>query len=334
MPHILTHKQRLHTLKAEEALGIEQNYISFDLAQFTIYRNSSGPREMVQLSALKAKPGCDDLFMDGIVSFEGTTFRLQCVRFSELSIEGYNDTDCHLIAKSIWIQTVQGKPRDVYYRLTNPSHEYRRFHNVFLWTADLAKHFVDFLLAHAAVQLADFRSRFRDWLMGVHGKSTDIQEWIKCLPGTDFRATIVAHVEYLWKEALAVITPESELNSHLIWAEFLCKAVPLQKSTHSTDTKTVVTPFVYDCFKDLYFGSFLDVRHIEDAGTLTARLTKTMLGFASEPLTSINLPTMLPPEDIKAGDVVRLPRDDKVSAWKADTNFGMYTIFNQIMIGC
>lgn len=312
----------MHTLKAEEAPDEGHDYISFDLSQFTFYRKSSETIELVQLSALKTKPRCDDLFMCGIVSFEGAKFKLEGVQFSELSIEGYDDLSSHSIANSIWLQTSQAKTRNVYYRLTTPSSEYERFHHAFLWIADLGKHFVDFLLKHAAVQLADFRTRFHKWLMKAHGRSADFQQWIRSLRFTDFRATIVAHAEYLWKEALAVITPESELRSHPIWVEFLCKVVPLQESTHSTNTKTVVTPFVYDCFKDFYFGNILDVRQIEEAANATARSTRAKLGFAREPSTSIDLPAMLPPQDIKAGDIVGLPRDGD-SDWKADTNFGM-----------
>ncbi|QDS77999.1 hypothetical protein FKW77_002298 [Venturia effusa] len=252
---------------------------------------------MVPLNTLKTKSGCDDLIVDGLVSFEGIIF-----------------------PDSIWIQTARGNQKSVYYRLTTASHEYKRFHLAFLWVADLAKHFVDFLLEHAAVQLADFRGKFHAWLIEVHAESAEFQNWINYLPVTDFRTSIVAHIEYLWKEALDIITPESELKSHPIWAEFLCKAVPLQQHKHSSDTKTVVTPFVYDCFKNLSFGSFLDVRQIENAVALAAESTKSMLGFASDPSASIDVPAMLPPDNIKAGDVVGLPRDEN-SAWKAETNF-------------
>jgi len=42
--------------------------------------------------------------------------------------------------------------------------EYRRFHMPYLWLATFAKYFIDYLMCHSRVELADFRSDFFQWL--------------------------------------------------------------------------------------------------------------------------------------------------------------------------
>jgi DNA (cytosine-5)-methyltransferase 1 len=329
------HAQNQGRLQATQPNEDDSDYTSFDLSQFTIYQPSEsvlGVKEMVPLNVLKTKYRCDELLIDGIVSFNGTEFHLRAVPFEELSIEGYGDTECHSITDYIWIQTLYGQTSNTFYRLKTPHSDYLQFHSSFLWTADLAKYFIDFLAENDMVQLADFRSKFYEWLIAIHGSSAQFQSWISQFKGTDFRTAVIAHTEYLWKEAWAVIKPVEELESNPIWAEILdFTAIPWQKNenTPEDNQSTVVTPFVYECFRDTYFGSVLDVRHTQEAAVLTAQQRmKEELGFTYDSFTRlIGFPVMLPPTDIQRGDIIALPRSESVWHDEADTWFGLFIIF-------
>lgn len=149
----------------------------------------------------------------------------------------------------------------------------------------------------------------------------------------DFRITIAAHIDYLWKEASDVIRPIARVQRHQVWAEVDPRAspkapgaIPRQEAIHAnkkfTFAKTtrngkkksieyyytIVTPFVYDCFRGMYFGSVMEARYTKDAAVQAAQTCRNReLGFpcnvkdknAGKALPHIDLPT-----DIRAGDIV------------------------------
>lgn len=304
--------------------------------------------QMVPLHFLKTKRGCNELVLDATVTYAGASFHLRGVPFNILSIEGYGDETYHSVANAIWIQTPFGKGNNVWYRLATPSAEYLRFHFAFLWIADLGKHFVDYLEANSDIHLTDFRSNFHDWITVEHGQSAEFRAWIQQFGKTDFRTTIAAHIEYLWNEAGNVIRSENKLRRHHIWAEAWSNApsyaygtISRQENTyakktfaHTTITKTgkrktstfhytIVTPFVYNCFRGMYFGATLEERHIKSPAIRVAQgLRQQNLGFVSDPEDAYmckTLPIMGAPTNIRAGDVVGVPRDmveGKKKKWK------------------
>jgi DNA (cytosine-5)-methyltransferase 1 len=286
---------------------------------------------MVPLNALRTKRGCDKLMLHGIVSFNGTKLYLNSIPFSILAIEGYGDMECHSVANSIWIQTPLGNANNVWYRLAAPSAEYLRFHSAFLWIADLGKHFVDYLLENAMVCFTDFRCKFYAWLIERHGQSTEFQGWINKFQKTDFRTAIVAYIEYLWKEASDVL-PDRDARRHSLWVEADPRAlnsIPRQQSMCAKNNSTIVTPFVYNCFSNMYFGSVMEARHVKDCTILAVQsLRREELGFTSDSDAALSmtvLPEMQPPMNIRQGDVVGVMRDVE-SKWKdnADTWFGTH----------
>lgn len=81
----------------------------------------------------------------------------------------------------IWIPSDLNKSREIYYKLKDPAPEYRRFHEGFLWVANLTKFFVNYLNfldeQDELVTLQYFRARFFQYLVLKHGGEQCFQEW-------------------------------------------------------------------------------------------------------------------------------------------------------------
>lgn len=206
---------------------------------------------------------------DGIISYGDKKAYVQNVPFQTFSIGGYEDEESDTVGSSIWIQSVQGKKSSpkFWYQLKSAASQYKRYHDAFLWIADFAKHVIDYLHWHSNVPLEDFRSRFHKWLQGTHGASGDFQSWQTKYGNTDYRIAVGAHFSFLLDQALQV---NQTYGSHPFWAEIDWKhlnAVPVQRSIHSNASKgkTVVTPFVFECFKHMPWGKFLEAQRIAPA---------------------------------------------------------------------
>lgn len=323
--------ERSNSDTSSESLG----FTSVDLTSFSIYRPSSkydiGPKrqpgEFAALHDLCVKSTNNLYCFDGLLCDGQTKRYVQRVPFERLSIEGYEDTSVPTVGPNIWIQSLQGGAKagisGVWYRLRIPSPEYARFHQPFLWLADFAKHFVDYLKAHKKVSLRNFRCEFFDWLLKLHGDQTPFKRWAKEYGDGDFRRAIIAHSAFLLHEALQI---SNSYLSHPIWGEIgpstqgLC-AVPTQTIR---EAKTLVTPLVYQCFENLAFAKFLEqrepvlprsqgVRRPEDPSLRNRRNTRT----SREPLHGETSQAK-----IKVGDVIKMNRDHSSdSRWTDNEEF-------------
>ena len=176
---------------------------------------------MAALHDFCVKPVSSSYFFDGIITVGNTRHYIQKVPFKRLSIAGYKDLDRHTVGSDMWIQSLCGMKKGsegVWYRLKTPSEEYRRFHIPFLWLADMAKHFLDYLNNYEDMSLDMFSSSFYDWLQQMHGEDGICQEWMAVYGDTDFRRVITAHPLFLRNEA-------ANLNNsylvHTIWKEIV-----------------------------------------------------------------------------------------------------------------
>ena len=133
-----------------------------------------------------------------------------------------------------------------------------------MWLAQFTKFFVDYLLETDQVMLHNFRAKFSDWLQRKYGGDSELQNWLKqCGYLTDYRTTIAAHFGYLWKECHS-IGATTGLCKHPIWGEvnpYALNAIPRQPNL---EHKTVVTPFVFECFKHMYFHEHMEIREVLD----------------------------------------------------------------------
>lgn len=321
---------------AKQQCGKDDDFIDLQVDEFAIYSDKAHYYvEMRPLHQLDTGWGNDVFFMDGVVSVGDMRCFVRGVPITSMPIGNYGTSEEHTVRDNIWLSSSLTSQRDVYYRLGTPAKEYRRFFRPFLWVADLAKHFVDYLKAMAeigeSVTIFRFRSAFAAWLEGVHGHNPAFVKWRKQYPRQDFRTSVVANLWFLHKEATGVLS-KKEFSCHMLWDEILTferYKQPPKTANLVDDLSTVVTPYIYDCFEHLPFGD---------------RLTSMPLSVATEKLRThtiqnrhLQLPTGMRTghkelstvtrdriETIKAGDTISTHRDSEESGtkWKREVSKG------------
>ncbi|KAE8448292.1 hypothetical protein EG329_009723 [Mollisiaceae sp. DMI_Dod_QoI] len=235
------------------------DFVEFELSDFSIYLpdNKYHAFELRGLQHLATRQGHSSFLFDGILSV-GKERRYVCaVPFQICSIGNYGE-DIHDVGSDIWLQSDLNTKSNIYYRLVSPSPEYERYHEGFLWLANLSKHFVDYCQSsERIVSIHNFRSDFSIWIKENHQNCPDFNRWYQQYGNDDFRRQIAANIKFLFKESCGV---NDELRSELVFNEVMERdSIPLQKIV---EEKTVVTPFVYECFKHLRFGHHLKVIEI------------------------------------------------------------------------
>ncbi|KAF2101614.1 S-adenosyl-L-methionine-dependent methyltransferase, partial [Rhizodiscina lignyota] len=326
--------ERRRQPKTAAAEDEESQWIMFELSDFTIYRpkiisDNKGfdhSFEMESLNFLKSKVQIDDLLFDGVLSYGSTVAYVECIPFSILAVEGYGDLDLASVAGNITIQSDLAKTTDnrIWYRLCKPSGWYKRYHDPFLWIADLTKHCMDFICNNEKPALHHFGSQFQQWLRRTHKNNPVFLTWLSKAPSLDFRGAIVANFEYLWKEyhSLAGQSMEYPRVSQLpLWSEIMPERLGAIRRQPLVQKETVVTPYVYECFKETFFGKVLKpqkpspvvesersqhIKSLKFSPSPTASSTQDYLNNFSRSTTNLT---------IKIGDVVGVPRDLK-TRWK------------------
>ncbi|KAE9981414.1 hypothetical protein EG327_006222 [Venturia inaequalis] len=340
-----------HRLRSGDPEAEPDDDAEFELSDFCIYaaerktanaKNREpglwdryvGGLEMMPLHAPRATKGTYPFLFDGILSCGNLTCYVQAVPFGPLSIGGYG-IDTHSAKDDIWIQSqfCARSKNQTFYRIRQPRSEYSRYHEAFLWVADLGKHFVDFLQENTdnkrSVHLSHFESEFHGWITQNHGKSIQVQQWLSAFGQMDFRVAVVAYVEHLWTEATDM---NDELRRHFLWKEIDPKAlsaIPTQISMSAPSDMTVVTPLIFETFKNIYFASRLEIRvAIDPVVKAIWRARKKALGFMTDEYSKSALnapePVLKPvPKAIRPGDVVGIKRDTEdthATSWGGTTS--------------
>ncbi|KAL8840214.1 MAG: hypothetical protein Q9170_001421 [Blastenia crenularia] len=262
--------------EADSSDASSDDFISIDLEDFSIYRPHKsysrtpgkilesglleGPRanELVSLHELNGRVS-DCFILDGTLAFDknGVQRRyVQQIAFETLSIGGYEENS-HTVGPDIWLQSVAGNASNVWYRLRRPSQEYLRYHEPFLWLADLAKHVVDYLHTHDKVKIQHFRAAFATWLQSIHAPDQNFLLWRSKYPQRDFRHAIIAQAPFLYNQAGQL---GFQYIRHPLWDEVdpnALTAVPRQPKERA-DRRTVVTVYTFECFKHLPWAKFLE----------------------------------------------------------------------------
>ncbi|KAI9818018.1 MAG: DNA methyltransferase Dim-2 [Phylliscum demangeonii] len=246
-------------------------FYSFVLDQFSIYKDNTliHPNELAPLHHLCVKPANNKYYFDGVLTDGRSRYLVQHIPFDILSIGNYCDVDQHGVGDQIWIQSSRLQGTDTWYQLGEPAPEYRRYHVQFVWMANFAKHFTDFLQRRPVVHLHHFRQCFHQEMEGLHGTDADFRAWLAQYGDTDFRRVITAHPDFLHKEAVNI---NSRHDRQPVWFESHPKSLLAIRPQLVVEQMTVVTSFVYDCFKDLPWGRFLAV--IESTVEPTTKVDK------------------------------------------------------------
>ncbi|KAF2237298.1 S-adenosyl-L-methionine-dependent methyltransferase [Viridothelium virens] len=323
LPKNLYLRQALREEKASPSDPIEETeYTVFALSDFSIYGPEHGDRanDFVPLHRLCVAHGHNDLFFDGIIGFGNVRQYVQRVRFSTLTIEGYGKGSR---ISEICIQSTAGASKNIWYSLGEPAEEYRRYHEAFLWIAEFAKHFVDYLCYHLSVRLEDLRRDFYAWLRSRSPLELRRSRWLSEYGRQDFRQAFVSYCEFLWKEAYSV---DTDALNHPIWLEADPRQLQAIKEEPFKESMTIVTPYAYECFKHMYFQHFLKRKDITNPAVLkTYQLRVATMGFTKLGSNStITKGTESPQKrfldgQIRVGSVIAIERD-RDSDWKDNSS--------------
>ncbi|KAE9369421.1 hypothetical protein N431DRAFT_469332 [Stipitochalara longipes BDJ] len=321
-------------------LGDEADFEEFELSNFAIYlppENKWHPCEMRGLQHLTTKTGHGSFYFDGILSTGNVRRYVRRVPFKICSIGNYGE-HIHEVGSDIWIQSDYNAKlkSNIFYRLETPSSEYERFHKGFLWLANLAKHLVDFCQScEEPASLHDFRSNFHAWLRKTHEPSSTFNSWYTEYDNEDFRRAVAANATFLFKESVGV---DEELRSQPIWSEIMERdSIPEQKIQ---ETMTVVTPYVYECFKDICFGhhllpiepSGLTKKQQTNQGKALDLTTSSLQAGKSQRSPIGQIAAAIPNaaaqvhalqkkvKNIKIGDILSVTKDGQGSLWKDEAS--------------
>ncbi|KAM3499563.1 hypothetical protein MY10362_007190 [Beauveria mimosiformis] len=119
----------------------KDDFLELQLDDFAVYCDTKfRPEEMRSLSQLGAEPHSTPLFFDGKLSHGMQSLYVRRVRIHALPVGNYGQESRDQTRDNIWIQSEENATSDVYYKLGSPAPEYKRFFELFVWVADLAKY--------------------------------------------------------------------------------------------------------------------------------------------------------------------------------------------------
>lgn len=331
-----------HGSRLDLPAGNDDDTVEIHLSDFAIYRTDDRLHafELSGLQHLNIRIGFSTLLFEGILSIGDLRHYVKDVPFRLRSIGNYGEDIPH-VGNAVWIQSDLNAKSEIFYLLGTPSPEYARFYDEFLWLADLAKHFVDYCQAsQGTVSINNFRSDFYSWLHSKYGELPDFRDWYRKYNKNDFRSAVSVNIEFLYIESMGI---DQELQSHQIWKEILIKSfIPKQLLE---EENTIVTQYVYDCFKDMRFGQCLKVPDVARLEPLTRKieLVKTT-NDAQHPAAEVPVPISTPQDilrdtvifqrnstqsaaarkkmlkSIRFGDVLAVTKDGQGSVWKDEGN--------------
>ncbi|PTB77391.1 S-adenosyl-L-methionine-dependent methyltransferase [Trichoderma longibrachiatum ATCC 18648] len=312
-----------------------QDFDEILLDDFAIYLDKERcSQEMRSVHQLNTKIGHNDFYFDGILRIGETRTYVRRVPIIAVPIGNYGSISYHTVRDNIWLQSPLSYKRGLYYRPGKPAKEYARFFYPFLWVADLAKHFVDFLSIMAenerSVSIHHFRSTFAAWMKKSHKESPEFLSWISQHPSDDYRTSIAANIGFLHKETLGVLDHQ-EAYSHAIWAEIWdfqsYKSITSQPKTDIPPT--IVTQYIYDCFEHLPFGDRLLVVPLSSRTTeLRNRLIRQrhleLPSKLHQTTKDISTAAQERVKNIRPGDTISTHRDGAESGtmWKRELSKG------------
>ncbi|KAL7918995.1 hypothetical protein ACQKWADRAFT_330133 [Trichoderma austrokoningii] len=309
-----------------------QDFKEILLSDFAIYLDTPDyPEEMRPLHHLNTKTRHGTFYFDGVLSTGNKRVYVRRIQIAAVPIGNYGSVSKHTVRGNIWLQSPLSSKQALFYKLGKPAREYGRFFSPFLWVADLAKHFVDFLciMEHNArrVSIHHFRSTFVAWLRKSHLGAPEFLAWLGQRPGEDYRTSVVANIKFLYKETVGVLG-HSKASFHTIWAEVL--EFQLFKSLPPVaDPPTIVTQYIFDCFEHLPFGDRLQVipLSLKTISLRNALIQHRHLEYPSslhQAAKDLAAPSQESIENIKPGDTISTHRDDVASGtlWKRELSKG------------
>lgn len=325
----------------------EDDFIQFELDDFTCYVDVPVyPFELRALHDHATRTGNQHFYFDGVLRVGDVQHYVCKVRFDQIPLGNYGkdpETGRHhpSVGDQLWVLSKLNEKRDkfhgqasrgtdIYYQLKNPSTEYARFHNAFLWVADLAKHVVDFceykIGSGSNVSIHHFKEDFAGWLRETHRTSPPFLKWYQQRNCDDFRQSVIANEPFIRKETFGVLAGKAR-HIHLfreIAAPFnIYKRVGWAATKKDPNSKkaiphTIVTPYIYECFSRLHLAQLLkpvepSVRTEEAIKRSWPENTSNCLAFTRSPEAGSFKDRKAMTDSIRPGDLISTPPDAKDS---------------------
>ncbi|KAF3763083.1 S-adenosyl-L-methionine-dependent methyltransferase, partial [Cryphonectria parasitica EP155] len=327
-----TEREALQALLRADPSQRNEDFIQFELDDFACYMNSDqSPCEMRGLHDHATRTGKQAFYFDGTLRIGDAAYLVQGVEFDQIPLGNYGkdpDTGCYepAVGDQMWIRSQLNARREIYYQLKRPAPEYARFHEAFLWVADLAKHMFDFcehLLEDGRdVCLRNFKEDFGKWLRQVHQGSRSFLKWYSQRKSDDFRQSIIANKPFLRKEMHGTFD-RYQLERLHIFREIaepfdFYKGVGTMRKTNIIP-HTIVTPYIYECFSRLRLAGLLKpvkpCISAEEATRLSWGNDRTRrLAFTRTAPASTNRNSLV--SGICPGDLISTPPDAEESGTK------------------
>ncbi|ENI00095.1 hypothetical protein COCC4DRAFT_65820 [Bipolaris maydis ATCC 48331] len=316
-------KKRIQTTHNEHKR--EKQRLVVDLHNFEIYRSPDYEKRAYELACLHflGLPLNKKLCFDGFVRLGNIEHYVQGVPFQQCSIKDYTDKQNPEVTSYIQSEiAANDKEYDIWYRLTQPTPQYQRLQDAFLWIAQLGKHVLHYMES-ASRSLACFREDFHTFLKDSFSDNRDFEKWHATFRNqVDFRVAVVTYIEYLYKEASHRPNPNQFIGQPL-WVECMAKPVTPNNLRKTGPEQTVATPTVYACFKDMYFGKQIRPQAPSKEVLDKQETRKKKLGFLKTPSASLSyadLSKTCQPygeSQVMVGDVVAVVPDKEDSKlWK------------------
>lgn len=352
---LATEKEAIDSLLNSDPTQQDGDFIEFELDNFACYihnKNSTVPFEMRSLHMHACKSGEQHFYFDGILKVGATSHYVHKVIFEEIPLGNYGK-EHPTVDDQLWIRSKLNEDRPIYYKLKKPAIEYARFHNAFLWVADLAKHVVDFcerlIENQRNVSIHHFKKDFAIWLKRTHSKNPVFWKWYKQRGSDDFRQSLVANYLFIRKEVLSMLGPR-EFDRLLIFKEMgmpfrMYKRIgpdPAKAKKHDMVPFTIVTPYIYKCFSHMGLDRLLKAVEplvsTEEAIKLSwPRDVSQDLRFTRNPPLFKDRKAMV--ESIQPGHLISTPPDERGTGtqWRTERPdkkwFGLVQKIHKIKTG-
>ncbi|CAN8105157.1 unnamed protein product [Discula destructiva] len=339
---LATEAHAIQSLLEADPTQEDGDFIEFQLEDFSCYiykDNKTVPFEMRSLHMHACQTGQQYFYFDGILRAGNTRYYVHKVTFDEIPLGNYGK-EVSTVDDQLWIcsdlnqksNKTAGKP--IYYKLKKPSLEYARFHNPFLWVADLAKHVVDFcqdLVGNGLnVSLCHFKEAFCRWLKKTHQKDPAFLKWYKQRGSGDFRQSIVANCGFIRKEVFSMLKHTDFKRLHIFQelGNTLYKRIgvdPAKMKPRDGVPHTIVTPYIYRCFSHMGLDQLLkavepSISTFERIKLSWPRSPAEDLRFTRNPVRPVSRERKAMVNLIEVGDLISTPPDNKESGtrWRTE----------------
>ena len=200
-----------------------------------------------------------------------------------MSIEGYGNTqEPGVIAYLRSPLASQDIDYDIWFKLLSPIQAYERFHQAFLWVAQLTKHVIDYMDEQPArtVGLRNFRKAFHAWLSPRFANTAAFKRWHEAFRyQTDFCVGVHAYLDYTYHQAYN-LSHSAKLLANPLWGECLVRGLRSISVQENLEKFTISTPEVYKSFRNMYFGNRLQPLEPSLQVQVAQESRKRELGFS------------------------------------------------------